>query len=200
MGTTSVELSPQRAQALFDLLIHHQTYFADCIRFNRHDGIKNYGPPFDAASTSIPSTAPILQTLLYRFVLPLPGVRSFSPTFWDNVKQLMEKFAEANLSDSYDHAGLGLRRTLATGAAALLEYPAKGVYGQVEKKEPHVDALSKVYDIEDSDDLKEAFDVFLQQVVHGDTIDELFGKVAETPELSEHSSLVQAAHEYLLVQ
>lgn len=112
----------------------------------------------------------------------------------------MEKFAEANLSDSYDHAGLGLRRTLATGAAALLEYPAKGVFGQVEKREPDPAALEKVYDIEDSDDLKEAFEVFIQQVVHGNVIDELFEKVAETPELSEHSTIVQGAHEYMLVQ
>jgi hypothetical protein len=200
MGTTSVELSPQRAQALFDLLIHHQTYFADCRRFNRPDGINGYGPPFDSYATSTPSTAPILQTLLYRFILPLPGVRSFSPTFWDNVKILMEKFAEANLSDSYDHAGLGLRRTLATGAAALLEYPAKGVFGHLEKSEPDPEALKKMYDLEDPDDLKEAFGVFMQQVVHGNMIDKIFEKIAETSELSEHNSVTQAAHEYMLVQ
>lgn len=112
----------------------------------------------------------------------------------------MERFAGANLSDSYDHAGIGLRRTLATGAAALLEYPAKGVFGHLERKEPDASALSKHYDLEDPDDLKDAFEIFNQQVVHGTLIDELFDKVAATADLSEHSSMVQAAHEYMLVQ
>jgi len=44
-----------------------------------------------------------------------------------------------------------------------------------------------------------AWDDFLQQIVYGDLLDRLFSKAAETDQLSEHDSLVQAAHEYAVV-
>lgn len=206
MASQAVELSPQRAHALFDLLLHHQTYFNDCVRFNRPDGIDDYGPPFDDPVSGEPSNTPVLQTLLYRFILPLPGVNSFSPTFWSNVRTLVRNFATANLSDSYDHAGLGLRRTLATGASALLEYPGRGVFGKLpESKEEDDDDDDdndnmKEYDHEDPEALKNAWKKFLQKIVYGDMIDQLFDQTAETDLLSDHEPLVQAAHEYILLQ
>jgi hypothetical protein len=189
-------LSPQRAHALFDLLTHHETYF-ECTRFNSPDAIDDYGPPFDSKDSG-PSTSPILQTLNYRFVLTLPGFRNVSAKFWQNIQQLMKKLAAANLSESYDHGGLGLRRSLATGCAALLEYPARGCFGGLKKDLSNANRTD--YDYNDPDDISEAWSDFLQQVVYADTIDRLFEAVAATDSLSEHEPMVQAAHEYILVK
>jgi hypothetical protein len=109
----------------------------------------------------------------------------------------MKKFASANLSESYDHGGLGLRRSLATGASALLEYPARGVFGGLLKVES--DGQERTYDVGDPDDTKDAWNDFLQEIVYSDMIDKLFEKVAETDELADHEPMVQAAHEYILI-
>jgi hypothetical protein len=190
-------LASYQAEALFDLLLHRQLYLSEVVRFNRPDGIDGYGPPFHVDQTT-PSTSPILQTLLYRFVLPLPGVNSVTPLFWKNICQLMKNFSGANLSQSYEHTGLGLRRMLASGCSALLEYPARGIFGGLRKaksKRPRDD-----YDPQDPDDIKQAFEALLQEVVYGNAVDELFDKVAETSELEKHDLMIQSAHEYIVVK
>jgi hypothetical protein len=194
------QLPPHRLRALYDLLIHHQLYYGEVIKFNDPSGIDGYGPPFDSKETAEPSSSPILQTLLQRFVLSLPGIVQLPDTFWENVRELMKKFAEANLSDSYDHTGLGLRRTLATGGSAILEYPARGSFVRSKEQKKARERDVNDYDPKDPDDIKEAWDHFLQEIVHGDLIDELFEKIAETDDLAQHSTMVQAAHEYILIK
>jgi hypothetical protein len=196
---TASKLPPHRLRALYDLLVHHQLYYGEVIRFNDPSGIDGYGPPFDSLDSS-PSSSPILQSLLQRFVLALPGIANLSDSFWEKVRELMKNFAEANLSDSYDHTGLGLRRTLATGCSAMLEYPGRGAFARSKedsnvRKRPVDD-----YDVKEVEDVKEAWERFLQELVHGDLIDQLFEKIAETDDLSQHSAMVQAAHEYILVK
>jgi hypothetical protein len=192
----STDLPAHQAAALFDLLLHKQLYLSEVVRFNRPDGIDGYGPPFDKEKTD-PSTSPILQTLLYRFIYTLPGLKSVSPVFWSNVRKLLKDFAGANLSQSYEHTGLGLRRTLGTGGAALLEYPARGVFGGLKKEAPTTD--TEEYDIEDPHDLQRAFWHLAHECVYEDGIDQVFDKMAETSDLAQHNTMVQAAHEYILV-
>ena len=197
MASTVKRLSSQQSQALFDLLIHRQLYFSEFLRFNTADGIDGYGPPFDS-DAELPSTSPISQSLIYRFILPLPGVKSISPTFWDNFQRLMKQFSAANLSESYDHRGLGLRRLLAAGVAALLEHPAKGCFAGSSTKAPNSDYE---YDLADADDLKQAWNALIYGLVYDDNVvDELFETVAKTPDLSEHPDAIQAAHEYILIK
>jgi hypothetical protein len=193
----SSDLLPHQTQALFDLLIHRQLYLREAVRFNRPNGVDGYGPPFDTHQTT-PSTSPILQSLLYRFILPLPGLKSVSPTFWSNVRQLLKNFSSANLSQSYEHTGIGLRRTLASGCSALLEYPAQGMYGGLRREKIMRDRDD--YDPEDPDDIKQAFGVLLQEVVYGEEVDALFDKIAETPDLEKHDLMIQAAHEFIVMK
>jgi PX-associated len=193
----SSDLLPHQAEALFDLLVHRQLYVREVVRFNRPNGIDGYGPPFDAEQDT-PSTSPVLQSLLYRFVLPLPGLKSVSPTFWINIRQLVQNFSAANLSQSYEHTGIGLRRTLASGTSALLEYPARGMFGGLRKEKIKGDRDD--YDPADPDDMKQAFGVLLQEIVYGDEIDALFDKIAETPDLGEHDFMIQSAHEYIVMK
>lgn len=75
----SESLSPQQAQALFDILTNYEAY--DEIQAYKYPfAIQNYGPPFaiDGGKTS---DSPLLQTLLYRFVLTLPGLKDISEDF-----------------------------------------------------------------------------------------------------------------------
>lgn len=193
----SSTLSPQQLHALFDVLTHQQTY-NEIQRFKYPTGIKNYGPPFDDAASHA-SSSPLLQTLLYRFILGFPGMKDLSPDFWEKRCQpLLEKLAEAELSESYDKGTIGSRRTLATAFSTLLEYPARGCLGGLQ---PAQDGSSeRDYDISEPEDVLDAWDTFVQEIVHGDMIDQLFDTISKTDKLEEQSPLVQGAHEYLLVK
>jgi hypothetical protein len=198
MAPTS--LSPQQAHALFDVLTHHQTY-NEIQRFKYPAAIRNYGPPFDPASSEA-SSSPLLQTLVYRFLLQLPGLKDLTADFWQKRCQaIIERLAAAELSESYDKGTIGSRRTMATAFATLLEFPARGCLGGLPRAPDADEERDRDdYDISDSEDLLEAWDRFAQQLVHGDMVDHLFDTVEQTDRLEEQSSLVQAAHEYLVIK
>ncbi|KAG9886195.1 hypothetical protein KCV05_g19484, partial [Aureobasidium melanogenum] len=189
MSTT--HLSPEQSSALFDLLTHHATYDEIC-QFKSPAAMKEYGPPFQDTKTT---TSPILQSLLSKFILPLPGLRDVSPEFWKvRIENIIEELAAANLSESYDKGVLGIRKTLATAISALIEYPARGCYGGIKKDESAF--KDQHFDPTKPDDVLRAWYVFMQQLVYGDLFDKLFAKAAETDDLRKHDSLVQAAHEF----
>jgi hypothetical protein len=191
-------LSPQQSHALFDVLTHHETH-DEIQRFKYPDGIENYGPPFENPDGT-PSDSPILQTLLHRFVLQLPGLKDIKPEFWQKrVQSIIKQLGDAELSESYDKGTLGSRRTLSTAISTLIEYPARGVLGGLPKKPKH-NENSEEYDISDPDDVIEAWDDFLQELIYGDMMDELFKRVSETDKLEEQRNLVKCAHEYILVK
>jgi hypothetical protein len=196
MASAPKGLSPQRSQALFDLLVHHQLYFGEFLGLNTAASIDSFGPPFDPDGDA-PSSSPISQSLVSRFVLPLPGVKSIAPSFWDNVRRLTKQFSAANLSESYDHKGLGLRRLLAAGVAALLESPAKGSFAGLSGAAPDGECE---YDVTDADDLKQAWRALLYGLVYESTTDDLFETITRTPDLNEHPASIQAAHEYILIK
>jgi hypothetical protein len=196
---SNISLSPQQLHALFDILTHQQTY-NEIQRFKQPTAIQNYGPPFDHGTDKAGSSSPILQTLLYRFVLQLPGLKELTPDFWEQrCQQLVEKLAAAELSESYDKGTVGSRRTLATAFSTMLEYPARGVFGGLSTPRDTAQAEQE-YDAEEPDDVLKAWDDFAQQIVHGDMINHLFSRIAETDKLEEQSTLVQGAHEYLVVK
>lgn len=187
-------LSSEQSAALIDVLSHAALYDEIC-EFKDPAAIKDYGPPFQDKSGS---SAPMLQTLLSKFVLTLPGLRDVAPDFWKvRVEHLVEELATAELSESYDKGILGVRKTLATAASALLEYPARGCLGAFPKDEAAF--KQKDYDPTNPDDVLKAWQDFRQQLVYGDLFDKLFAKAAETDDLKKHDSLVQAAHEYVIV-
>lgn len=192
----SSTLTPQQAHSLFDILTHAEVY-AEIQSFKYPSAIQDYGHPFPIADDK-PSTSPLLQSLLERFVLPLPGLRNVSDAFWQlRCKVLIEKLGAAELSESYDKGAIGSRRTLATAAATLIEYPARGCLGGLVEREGGV---GDSYDVADADDVIRAWEDFCRELVHGEMVDWLFEETARTGELSEHSELVRGAHEYILVK
>lgn len=189
-------LSPAQAHALLDILTHYETY-SEIESFKWPDAINKYGHPFNKAD-GVAATSPILQTLLNKFALKLPGLKDVSPTFWkERCQKLVEELGAAGLSESYDRGAIGSRKTLATAISAILENLARGAYGGYPKR--HVDPKRK-YDSSDAEDVVQAWNDFLQGAVYGDMIDRCFEKMKKTDKLEDHPPLVQAAHEYILVK
>ena len=193
MGTQ--QLSSRQASALFDILTHDETY-SEIQALKDPKVVSDFEVPGEA---KIPdsSSSPLLQILLHKFIYKLPGLRDVTPDFWSNIKNLVIALAEGNLSESYDKGSIGIRKTLSTATASILEYVSRGCLGGyprfVERKEKEKE---RKYDTSDPNDVVAAWDEFLQQIIYGDMLDRLFAKAAETDKLSDHEPLVQAAHEY----
>ncbi|KAF2455916.1 PX-associated-domain-containing protein [Lineolata rhizophorae] len=255
-GSTSVpaaaELTPARLHALFDILTHAQTY-AEIERFKHPETIDYYGHPFDvkpsssrndassapksASTTAAPITtppttepsAPILQSLLQKFALRLPGLRDVSPAFWqERLQTLMRELGAAELSESYDKGQLSLRRTLATAFSAIFEYAARGAFGGFDRRDFNLAVAMKGMAVEDErmdnqrkedekgnagegeekdqkydmgcpEDVLRGWNDFAHNLIYGGLMDEMFERAAQTDNLEEHGELVQVAHEYILV-
>ncbi|KAG6003593.1 hypothetical protein E4U21_001880 [Claviceps maximensis] len=76
------------------------------------------------------STAPLLQLLLTKLLLPMPGLRDLPRAFWSvRLETLLARLGSADLSESYDKSALGTRKVLATGASAVLEMLGRGLLG-----------------------------------------------------------------------
>lgn len=189
MGTQ--QLSPRQAHALFDVLTHHETY-AEIQALKDPKIVSDFEVPGEPEKPDN-SASPLLQILLHRFVYELPGLRDVAPDFWTNVRKLVVALAEGNLSESYDKGSIGIRKTLSTATASIVEYVFRGCLGGYPR---HTEHKERNYDISDPDDVVAAWDKFLQQVIYGDMLDRLFAKAAETDNLSDHEPLVQAAHKY----
>lgn len=193
--SSSASLTAEQSRALFDILTHHQTY-REIQDFKVPGAIYNYGPPFqDDVNTS---QSPILQSLLAKFILKLPGLRDVSEEFWrGRVENLIQDLADAELSESYDKGILGIRKTLATAISALIEYPARGALGGFPKQP--IDP-NRQYDVSNPDDVLQSWRDCIQEIVYGDLIDKLFAKAAETDDLTQHPPVVQGMHEFIVVK
>jgi hypothetical protein len=191
-------LTPAQTHALFDILIHHQLY-SEIEAFKYPEAIEHYGFPFHKPD-GVQTTSPLLQNMLNKLVMRLPGLKNVALAFWqDKVRVLVMKLGSAELSESYDKGAIGARKALATAISSLLEYVARGMLGgypagaRGEKRQ-------REYETGKPEDLMQAWDDGMRELIYGDLLDELFDKVAQTGTLEQHSSLVQAAHEYILLK
>lgn len=188
-------ISSAQAHALFDILTHHEAYH-EIKDLKFPETINNFGVPLNG-STKNPST-PLIQLLLRRFLLVLPGLRDISQDFWQRkIKDLFTAFAEADLSESYDKGSIGIRKTLSTAVAAMVEFCARGTLGGYPRR--GATEAERTYDPTSPDDVARAWDDFLQQIVYGDLIDRMFTKATNTDKLADHESLVKATHEYVFI-
>lgn len=195
MTDASAGLTASQSAALLDILTHHETY-AEIEDFKAPGAIKQYGPPFQDGKSS--SSTPVLQTLVSKFVLKLPGLRDIKTEFWTRqVADLIQELSQAELSESYDKGILGVRKTLATAISALIEYPARGSLGGFPKRDFE---RSKEYDVSNADDVMKAWQDSLQALIYGDLIDELIQRAIETDDLLQHDTLVQGMHEFIIVK
>lgn len=115
---------------------------------------------------------------------------------------IINELSLAELSESFDKGILGIRKTLATAISALIEYPARGCLGGLTEKkaEEKKESEGRKYDVKSPEDVLQAWQDCLQALVYGNMIDELFQKAAETDDLSQHDTLVQGMHEFVVVK
>lgn len=195
MTDASAGLTATQTAALLDILTHHETY-AEIEDFKIPGAIKQYGPPFQDDKSK--SATPVLQALVSKFVLKLPGLRDIKTDFWRvQVADLIQELSQAELSESYDKGILGVRKTLATAISALIEYPARGALGGFPKRDFE---RSTEYDVTNADDVMKAWQDSLQAIIYGDLIDELIQRATETDDLLKHDTLVQGMHEFIIVK
>ena len=193
-------LSHRELRSLFDILSHHTAY-NEIEGLKYGDRIRSFGNPIQDDATIKQSSSPSIRLLMRLFILNLPGLRDVTDVkhdFWSqNVQEFMAALADTNLSESFDKGAVGIRRTLSTGVASLVESVLRGVLGGVSANRG---AQSREnWDPSKPSDVEAAWESFLQQVIYGDLIDTLFKKTAETADLSKHSDLVRTAHRYVLI-
>ena len=187
--------SSTRLYALFDILTHHEAY-SETQALNELKTFTHFGHPLQDESDQ--PSAPLIQALIERFLLVLPGLRDVPKDFWQyRIKEIFSALAKADLSESYDKGSIGIRKTLATACAAIVEFCARGSLGGYRKRESA--ETKQTYDLANPEDIARSWDDFLQQVVYGDFIDRFFAKAATTDQLTDHEPLVQATHEYVLI-
>ena len=205
-SSISEVLTSAQLHALFDILTHHETY-EEAESFKDPSTISEYGYPFAQRAASSSSTlsysskssAPLLAGVLRSIVLSIPGVRDLPAEFWHvRFQGILEKFAEAELSESYDKGALGTRKTLATAASAIHEAVSRGVFGGVEGGATR--NLQQQYDRSSADDLVRAWEDVVHELLYGNLIDELFTCATEHKSLEAHSPGVQAAADYIIIQ
>ncbi|KAG8412051.1 hypothetical protein J3459_016043 [Metarhizium acridum] len=140
----------------------------------------------------IVSTSPILQLLLTRIVLPLPGVSDIPRSFWSvRVQGIMLRLGEADLSESYDKGAMGTRKTLATGTSAVIEMLGRGMLGGVDKQSQ----VSRMQSMttQGADDLERAWGNVIQALVYGDLVNQLFDHFVHSDDLESLSPTVEAS-------
>ncbi|PNH37655.1 hypothetical protein VD0004_g9135 [Verticillium dahliae] len=154
-----------------------------------------------SAKTSTDSIAasPVLQTLLRRFLLTLPGLRDLPEDFWSvRVQGLLTRLAAADLSESYDKGAMGTRKTLATAFSAMVESLVRGCLGGCPPSRGAGDKKER-YDLKDAKELERAFNDVLYGVVYGDLIDDITVHVEKSADLEAHSPRIAAAVEYVIL-
>lgn len=202
-------LAACQLHALFDILTHHETY-AEVERFKDPVTISEYGYPFaqhnhassdssGAPSYATNSSAPLLAGLFRSIVLSIPGIRDLPTQFWHvRFQGILEKLADAELSESYDKGVLGTRKTLATAASAIHETVSRGILGGLAQGSAR--NLHGVYDRTNASDLVRAWEDAAHELVYGSLIDELFACATEHQSIEEHSPAVQTAADYTIIQ
>jgi hypothetical protein len=184
--STSKPLTPAQTHALFDILIHHQVY-SEIEAFKYPTTIDQYGYPFRKAD-GVQSTSPMLQNMLNKFALCNPAIRNFGEAFWaDKIQTLVAR-----------KGAIGSRKALATAASSIAEYIARGMLGGYPATKRRDG--KKEYDTTKAEDIIEGFSDLMLDAIYGDTLDELCEKVKATPRLEDHTSALQAAHEYMLLK
>ncbi|KAI1344194.1 PX-associated-domain-containing protein [Xylariaceae sp. FL0016] len=200
---TSATLTPPQLQALLDILLHHETY-AEVQSFRDPEAIDRYGYPFIDSPTGKKgaqhesSSTPLLQLLLTRVVLPIPGMRDVSPDFWGvQFKGLMKRFGHADLSESYDKGTLGSRKRLATAASVVHETVTRGLLTGVDNDK--LPDMQSPYDSATAKGLTKAWQDAIRQLIYGDLIDEIFDYFTTSADIEEHSPGMRAAVQFAIL-
>ncbi|KAK8148172.1 hypothetical protein G3M48_000273 [Beauveria asiatica] len=160
----------------------------------------------DEEDASTLSALPIMQLLTSTFVMRLPAIKTLPRDFWAvRVQGLLSRFAEVDLSESYDKGTMGARKTLSSGSGSVIEMISRGFLGGVGRRggqssQPTTEELTKKrYSLQDGQELIRAWEDVLEGLVYGDLVDNMFDYLAKTDKLEEHSVAVDASSSYIVI-
>lgn len=161
----------------------------------------------DTAATSPPdggkdarSTSPILQILVTRAILPLPGISNLDRDFYTiRLQGILSRLGACNLSESYDKGALGTRKTLATASSSIIEMLSRGAIGGLKKTGDGRVPVDEKFDVGKAEDIPRAWDGFLNGIVYDDLIDRLFAHMAKTDDLDSYSPMIRATVEHIIM-
>lgn len=192
-------LNPSQAHALFNFLTHTQT-LAEMQALKVPGRVSNSGPPFDPSLgpkvTGVPPL-PILNFLLRRLALTLPGFQDVPSTIWShNAQAVLEGLAAQDLSDSYDKGSISKRKILGFAVVIVAEYAIRGALGGIPGRESHIKGSRTKWDAHKPEDVLAAWDELIYGFAYGNQMDELVEWASKTDDLNELPPMLQAAHQY----
>ncbi|KAJ1306655.1 hypothetical protein OPQ81_007650 [Rhizoctonia solani] len=167
-------LTPAQAHALFRFLTHAQT-LAEMQALKVPGRVSNSGPPFNPklgppVEETLP--LPVLNFLLRRLALTLPGFKDVPTAVWsEHAQQILEALAAQDLSDSFDKGSISKRKILGFAVVIVAEYAIRA----------HV---------------LRAWDEMIYGFAYGTQMDELVEWVTKTDDLTQLPPMLQTAHQF----
>lgn len=185
---------------MLDILTHYETY-REMEKFKTTEAVSQYGYPFTyGAKPGFRSSLPIAQLIVNRLYIPAPPLRLL-PEDWFTVKMagLLERLGEINMSESYDKASLGTRKTLATATAAVAEAAARGMLGGF-----NTETSPSRWEDYDGDrtlatDLVASWNFCVRDAIYGDLVDRLFFYAKQSQDFDRFSHEVGDSIEYIIM-
>ncbi|KAG9078518.1 hypothetical protein FS749_009448 [Ceratobasidium sp. UAMH 11750] len=195
----SSTLSPVQSHALFNFLTHTQT-LAEMQSLKVPGRVSNSGPPFDPSlgpKVSDVPPLPILNYLLRRLALTLPGFQDVPLTVWSQDAQaVLEGLAAQDLSDSFDKGSISKRKILGFAVVVIAEYAIRGALGGVPGRDRHQRTSKTDWDLNNPRDVLLAWDELIYGFAYGTQMEELVEWVVKTDDLTQLPSSLQAAHRF----
>lgn len=107
--------------------------------------------------------------------------------------RLLEALAKNDLSDSFDKGSLSRRKILGVGVCVIAEKAFRGITSGVPRQKV---GKKEHYDLRNADDVIEGWTAFTQELVYEEGPSKIVKLLAETSDLKNAPTLVQAAHAY----
>ncbi|CAE6418054.1 unnamed protein product [Rhizoctonia solani] len=195
----SPSLTPTQAHALFNFLTHTQT-LAEMQALKVPGRVSNSGPPFIpklGPSTGETLPLPVLNFLLRRLALTLPGFQDVPKDVWSqHAQQILEALAAQDLSDSFDKGSISKRKILGFAVVIVAEYAIRGALGGVPGRGSHREKVQDKWDPNNSADVLHAWDEMIYGFAYGSQMDELVELASQTDDLTKLPPMLQAAHQF----
>ncbi|KAK7978774.1 px domain protein [Apiospora saccharicola] len=133
----------------------------------------------------------------------MPGLVGLPLDFYKTkCRTVMQRLGEADLSESYDKASMGTRKTLATAASALHEAVSRGMLGGVPPPNgPDAPTPAQRWDpdVTSAAELEASFDFCLRDLVYGDLLERLFHFSRQSQDFDRFSQQIGDSIEYIVI-
>ncbi|CAE6435601.1 unnamed protein product [Rhizoctonia solani] len=196
---SSLSLTPAQAHALFSFLTHTQT-LAEMQALKVPGRVSNSGPPFNpklGPNVGETPPLPVLNFLLRRLALTLPGFKDVPTAVWsEHAQQILEALAAQDLSDSFDKGSISKRKILGFAVVIVAEYAIRGALGGAPGRGSPRGEAPKKWDPNNPAHVLRAWDEMIYGFAYGNQMDELVEWTTKTDDLTQLPPMLQTAHQF----